>query len=110
MGEPTCTEFENRIGHRGSWRLITQLLPAGAYGSLVLVLAYAIYFKGAWTSAFDPNATAPQPFTLADGTQVISQMMQQEGPFAYCAGANFQMVRLPYGQQHLERNGWFAAE
>lgn len=81
--------------------LIMQLLPAGDYASAVLILANAIYFKGAWTSAFDPSATASEPFTLADGTQVTCQMMQQQGNFAYYQGANFQMVRLPYGQQHV---------
>ncbi|MGH8218708.1 MAG: serpin family protein [Steroidobacteraceae bacterium] len=81
--------------------LITQLLPSGDYDSTILVLANAIYFKGAWTSAFDPSATTAQPFTLADGTQVSCQMMQRQGVFDYYQGANFQMVRLPYGKRHL---------
>jgi serpin B len=82
--------------------LIPQMLPpTGDYSSEILILANAIYFKGAWTSAFDPSATASEPFTLADGTQITCQMMQQHGSFDYYQGANFQMVRLPYGKQHL---------
>lgn len=81
--------------------LITQLLPPGNYRSMVLILANAVYFKGAWTTPFDSSATASEPFTLADGTQITCQMMQQSGSFGYFQGANFQMVRLPYGAQHL---------
>jgi serine protease inhibitor len=78
--------------------LITQILPPANYNAVVAVLANAIYFKGEWTSAFDPNATAPMPFTLADGTQVSCQMMNQTANFPYLSGANFQAVELPYGQ------------
>ena len=81
--------------------LITQLLPPGDYLNATLILANAIYFKGAWTSPFNPSATTSQPFTLSDGTQITCQMMQQPGSFAYYEGANFQMVRLPYGEAHL---------
>jgi serine protease inhibitor len=78
--------------------LITQMLPPGNYSNLVALIANAIYFKGQWTTAFDPSQTAAAPFTLSDGTQVSSQMMHQSGSYAYLQGANFQAVRLPYGQ------------
>lgn len=78
--------------------LITQILPPGNYNEVVAVLANAIYFKGAWTSAFNPNQTTTTPFTLADGTQVSCQMMNQTGSFPYLEGANFQALKLPYGQ------------
>lgn len=78
--------------------LITQMLPPGNYSNLVALIANAIYFKGQWTTAFDPSQTAAAPFTLGDGTQVSSEMMHQSGSYAYLQGANFQAVRLPYGQ------------
>ena len=46
------------------------LQPGDVDPSTRLVLVNAVYFKGAWATAFDPNNTAPRPFTLADRTQV----------------------------------------
>jgi serine protease inhibitor len=78
--------------------LITDILPAGDYTAVVAVIANTIYFKGQWSTAFDPSQTASAEFTLGDGTQVASQMMHQSGSYAYLQGANFQAVSLPYGQ------------
>jgi serine protease inhibitor len=78
--------------------LITQILPNANYAAVKAVLANVIYFKGLWTSAFDPNQTSAAMFTLSDGTQVSAEMMHQSGSFAYLKGANFQAISLPYGQ------------
>jgi serine protease inhibitor len=77
--------------------LITDILPAGDYSSVIAVIANAIYFKGQWTTAFDPTQTAAAPFTLSDGTQTTAQMMHQAGSYDYFEGSNFQAIRLPYG-------------
>jgi serine protease inhibitor len=81
--------------------LISQILPNADYSSVTAVIANVIYFKGQWTTAFDPGQTAPAPFTLADGTQVSVQMMHQAGDYGYLKGANFQAVRLAYGQGRM---------
>jgi serine protease inhibitor len=81
--------------------LITDILPPGNYQQAVAVLANAVYFKGPWTTAFDPSLTVTQPFTLSDGSQVSAPMMSQTGKYAYLQGANFQAVSLPYGAGRL---------
>jgi serine protease inhibitor len=81
--------------------LITDILPAGNYEQAVAVLANAVYFKGPWTTAFDPSLTVTQPFTLSDGSEVSVPMMSQAGSYAYLQGANFQAVRLPYGSGRM---------
>jgi serine protease inhibitor len=78
--------------------LITDILPAGDYSSVIAVIANAIYFKGQWTTAFDPTQTSAAPFTVVDGTQTSAQMMHQAGSYDYLEGSNFQAIRLPYGQ------------
>lgn len=78
--------------------LITQILPPANYDLVVAVLANAIYFKGSWTTAFNPNLTTAAPFALTDGTEVSCQMMSQTGSFPYLSGADFQAVEVPYGQ------------
>lgn len=80
--------------------LIKQVLPAGDYHHVVAVLANAIYFRGTWTSLFNPNRTRAAPFTLSDGTRVSCQMMQMSRPvkYPYLSGSNFQAVELLYGR------------
>jgi serine protease inhibitor len=77
--------------------LIASILPNANYASVVAVIANVIYFKGQWSTEFDPSLTAPAPFTLTDGTQVSVPMMHQSATYGYLQGANFQAVRIPYG-------------
>jgi serine protease inhibitor len=88
--------------------LITELFPGATatfYETLIAVVANTIYFKGEWTSAFDPTLTAAAPFTLSDGTKVTAQLMNQTASFDYFQGSlqgtTFQALRLPYGSGRL---------
>ena len=82
--------------------LITQILPTNFNpAKTVLVIANALYFKGAWHTAFDPAQTTPAPFTRADGTQVPCSMMHQSGiTYGYLQTGPVEMIRLPYGQKN----------
>lgn len=62
----------------------------------VLFLVNAVYFKGEWSARFDAKKTVEAPFYTASGG-VNVPMMQQEGPFQYYSGADFEAVRLAYG-------------
>jgi serpin B len=68
---------------------------------LVAILVNALYFKGAWTTAFDPAKTQDAPFTRSDGSRVTCRLMSRDGTFGYYKGEGFQMVRLPYGAGRL---------
>jgi serpin B len=87
--------------------LIPEILPPDLPPSefRVAIIANALYFKGAWTTAFDPAQTAAAPFTLTDGTQVSVPMMRETGSFAYVDGIRqgtaFQAIRIPYGQGRM---------
>jgi serpin B len=81
--------------------LIPSILPPGDYSGMTALIANAIYFKGQWTSSFDPSATVAAPFVLSDGTTVSVNMMAQTATFAYLHGSDFQMVRLPYGNGRM---------
>ncbi len=80
--------------------LITNLLPAGQY--VDAIIANVVYFKGEWSSAFDPAMTTAAPFSVINGAQTTAQLMHQTGLFGYAAGtlhnAAFQALRLPYGK------------
>jgi serine protease inhibitor len=57
----------------------------------------AVYFKGSWSSPFDPGQTVSDTFTLADGTTAACSMMNRDDVFPYFAGDTFTAVKLPYG-------------
>ncbi len=76
---------------------IADLLPSGTVDSGTrLVLADALYFKGAWADPFEPGETTNGPFHLVDGSQVSVPMMEQKAFLDYAEGPDYQAVELPY--------------
>jgi serine protease inhibitor len=69
--------------------------------SQVLFLINAVYFKGNWTTQFDPKLTSDRPFTLLDKTQKQVPMMAQRGDYQYSETDQFQAISLPYGDGRL---------
>ncbi len=70
-----------------------------------LVLTAAIYFEGFWASPFGPSGTYGSHFTLADGTTVPVQMMDQTETLRYAATADYAAASIPYetvGQHQYE--------
>jgi serpin B len=80
---------------------ISQILAPGNYSSSIAIIANAVYFKGPWTTSFDPNATVSRAFMLDNGTSKQVPMMQQQGTFSYLHGDGFQLVRLPYAKERF---------
>jgi len=64
----------------------------------VMYLINAIYFKGEWKYAFDPDDTSPEPFWLAGGGSVEVDMMHQSEHFNYFSNSLFSAAELPYGR------------
>ncbi|AFZ46455.1 proteinase inhibitor I4 serpin [Cyanobacterium stanieri PCC 7202] len=64
----------------------------------VLFLINAIYFKGEWQLAFDPESTQEMDFTQSDGEVIQHPLMMKDGNFAYTENDDLQMIRLPYGE------------
>ena len=76
---------------------IQDLLPRGSIDALTrLVLTNAIYFKADWAHPFEEYDTHDRPFTLLDGSEITTPMMQKEGWYGYGQGAGYQAVQLPY--------------
>ncbi len=65
----------------------------------LMYLLNAIYFKGIWSSEFDPKNTSPKPFTREDGSRADVDMMHQTAKFNYAEDETLQLVQLPYGNQ-----------
>jgi serpin B len=67
--------------------------------AVVMYLINAVYFKGAWTHAFDTANTKAAPFTCADGSVTPCNFMSQQNTFAYYADSTLQAIDLPYGDR-----------
>ena len=76
---------------------IKEILPEGEVDpSTRLVLVNAVYFNAAWASKFEPRATAPAPFTKADGSVVQVAMMNGQASRRYAKGDGYEAVEMAY--------------
>ncbi|XP_068780137.1 plasminogen activator inhibitor 1 [Struthio camelus] len=82
--------------------MIQGFLPPGAVGpSTRLVLATAVYFKGAWLHPFPVTSTRRRLFHKPDGSTVAVPMMEHTAKFNYGEfttpqGLDYDVVELPY--------------
>lgn len=80
------------------------LIPQIIYGvpdEAVMLLADAIYLKGAWANPFNEENTADAVFHGVKGESTV-KMMSAIGPQHYCKGDNFQAVRMELGDGAIE--------
>ena len=81
---------------------IRDILPLGSLDSSTrLVLANAIYFKGAWAEPFPKAETSPQPFHLTADRQADVPLMHHFDTVNYMENDLFQAVELPYAGHEL---------
>ncbi len=79
--------------------LIDEIVQPPIDPLMMLFLVNAIYFKGQWTDPFQPELTAPRPFTLADGRtkQVPTMAFASARPVGYYRGDGVEALELSYG-------------
>jgi len=77
---------------------IKDLIPAGVLDpTTVLVLANAIYFKGAWLNPFDKNLTRDGPFHLTAAKTITTPMMKHwRLKCGYYEDTEVQVLDIPY--------------
>lgn len=76
----------------------------------MLILINAIYFKGSWNKAFNPELTRERPFYLLDGNQKPCSMMFQNGSFRYFSNDSVEAIALPYGNERVNMYIFLPAE
>ncbi len=65
--------------------------------NILVLLANALYFKGSWTTPFDPYDTQTETFYLADGKTTDVDMMQADMRCHSTSTGAFNTLTLPYG-------------
>ena len=99
--EPVRQKINNWVGQKTKGK-ITDFIPLGMLDQTArLVLANAIYFKGAWSSPFETNHTASQPFHISADRKVDAPLMHQVEHAGYFENGAFQAVQLPYIDDQL---------
>lgn len=96
--DPKSAEVINKWVKDQTQGTIDQIVTPPIDPETIMFLINAVYFKGAWTSPFEKELTTDQPFKLADGQSVTVPTMYQSGSFDYLKSADFQALRLPYGE------------
>jgi serpin B len=76
---------------------IPRIVDAPISPLTMMYLINAVYFKGNWSTQFDPAKTRDAPFHPAAGAQQTVPLMQREGSMRYLSNGTLQMVDLPYG-------------
>ena len=76
---------------------IEDIVPAVIPDIVIMYLINAIYFKGPWTSQFDPSDTRSEPFHLDDGSTRTVPLMTLREELPYQESSRFQAVDIPYG-------------
>lgn len=81
---------------------IPQIISDNVINSLTrLILTNAIYFKGLWQLPFKPALTQAKSFTLANGSNIQTSMMQQHDKLLYSENDLMQMLQLAYSKSTL---------
>jgi serine protease inhibitor len=81
---------------------IQDILSPGSVNDLTrLILANAIYFKGAWSSRFEVAATSAQPFHLSENAQTDVPLMHHVADANYVENNDLQALELPYSGGEL---------
>lgn len=98
FSDPSTTGIINQWASDHTNGLIKKVIDSTDPRDLMYLLN-AIYFKGIWTTRFDPSHTSEMPFTCEDGSKMQVDMMQQKAEFNYAEDQTLQLVQLPYGNQ-----------
>lgn len=98
---PSASRTINDWVSRSTRGKIPEIVPAQIDPETILFLINAIYFKGSWSTPFDPKQTRDGTWHLPGGATVRHPMMNRTGSYRVLRGDGFQAVGLPYGGGRL---------
>lgn len=92
----------NKIIEADTKNLIQNLLPSGSILSDTrMVLTNAIYFKGKWKYAFNPDLTNDRNFTLSNGDKIKCPTMRVKAAFKTYEASNYRALQMDYQGSQL---------
>ena len=97
FSDPASAETMNAWVRAQTNDRIEKIIDPPLDAGLVLLLMNAVWFKGDWTVAFDPEESYDGPFTRSDGGSESVRFMTREDTLATRSSPRWQAVELPYG-------------
>ncbi|HEX6811585.1 MAG TPA: serpin family protein [Planctomycetota bacterium] len=94
--EAARVRINEHIAKATNQRIKDLLAPGVLDPSTRVVLTNALWFRGAWHDPFQPEATAPAPFLLADGKSVDVPTMRHTDHHAYAEGDDWQVLSMAF--------------
>ena len=90
-------EINSWVKEKTNDRIENILAPGSTDDSTRMVITNAVYFKGKWSSEFNPRNTSEKPFWTDKNSSVIVPMMKQPVDiYNYAKTANLQALELNY--------------
>lgn len=99
FSDPKAPAVINKWVEENTRGMIEEIITPPIDPAAVMFLINAVSFKGEWTSPFDQELTSEQDFKTGSGQMVQVPMMFQRGSFDYLKAADFQALRMPYGEE-----------
>jgi serpin B len=100
--EKARVEINTWVENRTNDKIKELIRPGVLDASTRMVLANAIYFKGAWATKFDTAKTKEMPFWVSARDSVKAKMMNAGGKeFGYGENQSVQILDMPYAGREL---------
>lgn len=99
FSQPEAADTINNWVGENTKGLIKDIVNPPIDPRTIMFLINATYFQGTWTKQFVKQATFEDTFYSAAGNQAWVPMMNQAGTYDYLETADFQAIRLPYGEE-----------
>lgn len=99
--EAAREEINRWVAERTNDR-IEDLIAKGVIGSkTAAVLVNAIYWKADWLKPFRAESTRPEPFFMADGNRIETDLMKARNDFRGIERGSVKLVELPYAGEEV---------
>jgi serpin B len=99
--EAACQTINQWVEEQTQRKITDLIRPEALNSQTRLMLVNAIYFKGRWSSQFQPGATSEEVFHVTPRQDAKCQMMFQQKTFEYAETTDLQMLKLPYVSNDL---------
>lgn len=98
FSDPSAADTMNQwVSDRTGGR-IEEIIEPPIDSRTMLFLINAIYFKGPWKHAFDPERTRDAPFHISSGESRSMPMMDLTAEFPFGHDGDLRIVELPFGE------------
>ncbi|MGO4546102.1 serpin family protein [Paenibacillus sp. 2TAB23] len=101
LSQPATSKEINKWVNEQTNGLIPTIIDKPIPEATKLMLINALYFNGTWKDPFKPEQTKMGSFTNADGNTPQVSYMHQQQLYEYEETADYQAVRLPYGDGQM---------